>query len=59
MDIINKVSVYDIQGKVIKTVSGLNSNTSEINLSSLQNGVYFVSITSENGGVLTQKIVKK
>src|SRR5690606_34120547 len=34
-DIISEVSVYDIQGKVIKTVSGINSNTSEIGLSSL------------------------
>jgi hypothetical protein len=59
MDIINKVSVYDIQGKVIKTVSGLNSNTSEINLSSLQNGVYFISVVSENGEKLTRKVVKK
>jgi hypothetical protein len=51
--------VYDIQGKVIKTVSGINSNTSKINLSSLQNGVYFISVVSENGEKLTKKVVKK
>jgi hypothetical protein len=58
-EIISEVSVYNIQGKVIKTVSEINSNTSEINLSSLQNGVYFVTILSENGDKLSKKIVKK
>ena len=58
-DIISKVSVYDIQGKVIKTISKINSNTSEINLSSLQNGVYFISVLAETGEKLTKKVVKK
>ncbi len=52
---ISNITVFDIHGKKVKTVSDL----SEINLGGLQSGVYFVSITSENGGVLTQKIVKK
>src|SRR5690554_4793050 len=52
---LSSITVFDIHGKKVKTVSDL----SEINLGGLQSGVYFVSITSENGGVLTQKIVKK
>ena len=58
-DIISKVSVYDIQGKVIKTISEINSNTSKTDLSRLQNGVYFISVVSENGEKLTKKVVKK
>ena len=58
-DIISEVSVYDIHGKVIITVSGINSNTSKTDLSRLQNGVYFISVVSENGEKLTKKVVKK
>ena len=58
-DIISKVSVYDIQGKVIKTVSGLNSNTSKINLSTLQNGVYFIKVQTKSGASKLRRLVKK
>jgi hypothetical protein len=52
---ISSITIFDIHGKKVKTVNA----QSEINLSGLQSGVYFVSITSENGGIWTEKIVKK
>jgi hypothetical protein len=52
---ISNITVFDIHGKKVKTVNA----QSEINLGGLQSGVYFVSITSENGGIWTEKIVKK
>src|SRR5690606_30045155 len=57
LDVINTISVFDIHGKVVKTVSVLNSNSSEIDLSRLQNGMYFITIFSENGEKLTRKVV--
>ena len=52
----SKVEVISIIGsKVIETTS--NSTRTKINTSELTKGVYFVSLTFENGQILTQKIV--
>ncbi len=52
---INSVIVTDINGRTVKQA---NSNVSQINISDLNAGVYFVNINS-NEGSLTKKVVKQ
>jgi len=51
------INVYDIQGKVVKTINVNNSNTL-INTSEWNKGLYFVQI-SNNAGLSTHKLVVK
>jgi hypothetical protein len=54
---INTVEITDVNGRVVKNVT-VNAETSQINVSDLNSGVYFLKASSENG-VGTSKIVKK
>lgn len=49
-----EVQVYNALGQLVKTVQGTN----EINISNLKQGVYFVSIITENKERFIRKIVK-
>ena len=58
---VTMMEVYDVFGKVIRTVVGANNDPSlptRINISDLANGVYFVRITTE-AGTVTKPFVKK
>lgn len=53
------MEVYDVYGKVVRTVVGANNNTSiRINVSDLSAGMYLVRVTTEQG-VVTKRFVKK
>src|SRR5690606_23822341 len=52
---INSLTIVDINGRTVKQI---NSNISQINISDLNAGVYFVNINSTEGN-LTKKIVKQ
>ena len=51
---VTEVKVYNVLGQLVKTVQGTN----EINISNLKQGVYFVSIITENKERFIRKIVK-
>ena len=51
---ISKVELYDLSGKKLK-----ESNSKEMNISTLQNGNYLLKITDKNGNTETQKLIKK
>ncbi len=53
-----EIQVYDIAGRILKTVETSAYNT-EINLSDLISGMYFLRLASANGEVVTRKIVKQ
>ena len=55
--IINNVQVYDVYGKLLKTVE-VNGNTAELDVRELSAGMYFVRISTEKG-VVTKSFVKK
>ena len=55
--IINSVQVYDVYGKMQKTVE-VNANTAELDVRELASGMYFVRI-STGKGVVTKNFVKK
>lgn len=50
---VTSVEIYSLQGQKI-----LVSNSKEINISSLNSGIYFLKIEDENGSVASQKFVK-
>jgi hypothetical protein len=52
---ISKVTIFDINGKVVKVVdSELNFDTTTVDLSTFSKGIYFMEITNE-----TDKVVRK
>lgn len=55
---INAITITDINGRTVKQIAINGSVDSQINISELNAGVYFVNINS-NEGSLTKKIVKK
>lgn len=57
-EIVKEVAVYDIHGKLVKT-SRFNNEPLEIDVSTLQNGLYFLRIETEVGRVATAKFIKK
>lgn len=52
---INSVSIYGVDGKLVKQQNDLNNNS--INISDLTSGVFFVKIASEEG-TITKRIIK-
>ena len=55
---VNKVIVYDIQGRLIKTLSIDSNQDASMNISFLNTGVYIVEIQSDNKRVI-REIIKK
>lgn len=53
---VKNVLITDFMGK---TVFNTTSSNSSVNISSLQNGIYFVRVESENGNSITHKIIKE
>jgi len=49
---IQKVIVYDIQGRMINTIEGNSTGLLTIDIQSLQSGLYFMTITTTEGEVL-------
>lgn len=52
---INSLQITDLQGKTVKQV---NKNTSQLDISNLESGVYFVNVTTDKGS-LVKKIIKQ
>ncbi len=52
---IDQISIYNLQGKLIKT---FNSEQKEYDINELSNGLYFVNISSKNKKV-TKKLIKQ
>ena len=55
---ISQVAVYDIHGKLIKTIRFNPENSVEIDVRHLQNSMYFLKIETENNRVATEKFIK-
>ena len=54
---IGKVNIYNIQGKVILKDIAFESNNSTIDLSNIENGLYFVELTIGNRSTVQKLIV--
>ena len=58
LDVINTISVFDIYGKVIKSID-VNSQNIEISVNRLLAGVYFVKAQTKDNKTIVKRIVKK
>ena len=54
---LKEIVIYDIIGKVIKTISGNGTQQTSINVGDLSQGVYMIEITTENNLRQTKKLV--
>ncbi len=54
---IDKISITDVNGRIVKTENFVNISNIEVNVSDLNNGLYFMNIYSSNG-LTTKKIIK-
>ena len=54
---IENIIIYDVSGKIVKTFQ-VNATQTQLNLSSLANGFYFMKISS-NTGFKLEKIIKQ
>ena len=52
------INIYSLQGSLLKTVPAYQSNN-QIDVSTLQSGVYLVKISSSDGKVYAGKFVKE
>lgn len=54
-----QITVYDIQGKQLRSSYFNNSERTELDVSILQNGVYFIEIKALNGNSIVRKVIKQ
>ena len=52
---VNEVSIWNVTGQRLLT----SKNTDVIDVSSFSSGVYILKITTNNGTVITKKVIKK
>ena len=52
-----EISIFDIQGKVVKTINRTNETVQNIAISELKSGFYLLKIPSEDGRQRTEKFV--
>ena len=57
-EIISKISVYSIMGEILITKDNLNTKNFDLDLSKYSNGLYFISLKSENNTYSSFKIIK-
>jgi len=50
-----QIELYNLLGQLVKS----NTNQNTINISSVDQGVYFIKVMDENGNIGSQKVVKK
>lgn len=56
---ISEIALMDVQGKMLLNQKVSNVETTDLDLNSLQNGIYFAQISTEKGDSNTVKVVKK
>ena len=54
----DEVIITDITGKIIKTISNINSNELIINTDTFNSGIYLLKISDQSGNYRTEKIIK-
>lgn len=59
-NVINSINIYDINGKLIKSITQKNSvSNTQVSLHNLSLGIYFLEITTAENHKQVQKIIKK
>ena len=55
---IKEINIYDLSGKLVKSISNINARSNRLDAGYLVSGNYLVAIKTENG-VETYKVIKK
>lgn len=55
---INSISICNAQGEILRNIETKNNNPERIDLSGLENGMYFLRLDYLNGSTSTHKIIK-
>jgi hypothetical protein len=56
-DTIQKITIFDVLGKSIKTLDTIDSNSYTIDVSNFSKGIYFIEITTDNGKLQKKLVV--
>lgn len=56
--VIDKVVLYDLQGRVVECTMSINDGFTTLNLNNIPAGVYFIFVTDKQGDRYHQKIIK-
>ena len=56
---IEQVSVYDISGRMLRAVNSIENTRTNIQLSDLSTGVYFIYVTLTNGETKVKRVIKE
>jgi hypothetical protein len=51
------LSIYDISGKSVRTITSINSNNIEIDKGNLEDGIYFYRLTNGEGEISSGKFI--
>ena len=58
--IIESVKIYDLQGRLVYDLEGINNSSTEVfNLSNLNSQIYIAKVALSNGQILSKKAIKK
>lgn len=56
---LSSATIYSFEGRKVMTINKFESNNTNINASSLSNGVYLIDFTAKSGASQTQKFIKE
>lgn len=52
-----KITIYNVIGKKVKESVGIERDKTEMNVSDLENGIYFLQVENENAILRKEKII--
>lgn len=58
-NMINKIEVFNMLGKLVSTYENLTDKTCLINFAEFQKGLYVLLLTLNNGDIVLKKIIKE
>lgn len=56
---LSKVTLYNAQGRLLQNFDGQGNHSLQLPVDYLPKGIYFVSVTTNNGATTTHKLIKK
>jgi hypothetical protein len=56
---INEAKIYDVTGRVVKSIENIRMGENSISVAELENGCYFLQVKDESGTPSTKRFIKK
>lgn len=56
-DLLEQISFYDLQGKLIKEIHQFTSNTITVSTKNFANGMYLIEVLGQNGDIARKKLI--